>query len=298
MALGTRLLVLHEALKRVEKEVSGGRLAPDTAAHLRQQLLADVLHTLQRVRAVPAQALLAALQAGAGNQPATGVPVGAEVGMLALPCKPKRSTCCAAAAVAVMQALGATAVAELLVQGWAVAGVQVAGGSSNGSAGAAAGKGGKKAKKQPGDNTGQEPRQKVNGPAATSASKCQVSEQVCAQLTAAAAVLKLKPCEWEGLDLVRFQLQHMPHLLERPGSGARDPRVTGFVPDGWQRKLLDVVDANGSAVVSAPTSSGKTFISSYVIQRTLREKEGRVVLVVPTKALVNQVAAQVCACCN
>ena len=46
-------------------------------------------------------------------------------------------------------------------------------------------------------------------------------------------------------------------------------------------------------MVSAPTSAGKTFISSYVIDKAKREG-GIVVIVLPTKALVNQVTAQVC----
>ncbi len=49
-----------------------------------------------------------------------------------------------------------------------------------------------------------------------------------------------------------------------------------------------------SALVCAPTSSGKTFVSSYVVQRCLNEgDEGWVAMVLPTKALVNQVSAQV-----
>jgi ERCC4-related helicase len=41
-------------------------------------------------------------------------------------------------------------------------------------------------------------------------------------------------------------------------------------------------------------STGKTFISSYVIGKVLKETpDGRVVIVLPTKALVNQLTAQV-----
>lgn len=87
--------------------------------------------------------------------------------------------------------------------------------------------------------------------------------------------------------------------------------------------LFMLIDAGSSAVVCAPTSSGKTFISSYVIQKVLKPphapassagsrtktskapsgssssngrgsvSDGVVVIVLPTKALVNQLAAQV-----
>ncbi|GLI65721.1 hypothetical protein VaNZ11_009317 [Volvox africanus] len=97
-----------------------------------------------------------------------------------------------------------------------------------------------------------------------------------------------------GISLVRFQLRCMGDRLERLASGVPDPRVA-FIPDHWQRRLLDIVDEGGSAVVSAPTSSGKTFISSYVIRKVLdaHRGRGRVVIVVPTKVLVLQINAQI-----
>eukprot|EP01122_Echinamoeba_exundans_P005175 TRINITY_DN15344_c0_g1_i1.p1 TRINITY_DN15344_c0_g1~~TRINITY_DN15344_c0_g1_i1.p1 ORF type:complete len:1714 (-),score=344.76 TRINITY_DN15344_c0_g1_i1:9-5150(-) len=92
---------------------------------------------------------------------------------------------------------------------------------------------------------------------------------------------------------IRFMLEHMGHLLKRKDSSGPDPRV-GFVPDNWQKELLDVVDRRGSALVCAPTSSGKTFISYYCMEQVLREgPNGVAVFVSPTKALVNQVAAEV-----
>ncbi|CAE7890243.1 unnamed protein product, partial [Symbiodinium sp. KB8] len=65
-------------------------------------------------------------------------------------------------------------------------------------------------------------------------------------------------------------------------------------PDGWQSILLDVADAGQSALVQAPTGSGKTFIAFYVIEKALRTSdEGIVVYVCPTKALANQVHAEI-----
>ncbi|XP_057608848.1 probable ATP-dependent RNA helicase DDX60 [Chionomys nivalis] len=97
-----------------------------------------------------------------------------------------------------------------------------------------------------------------------------------------------------GIGPVRFQLQYMGHHLIREERKDPDPRVQDFIPDTWQRELLDVVDNNESAVIVAPTSSGKTYASYYCMEKVLKESdEGVVVYVSPTKALVNQVAATV-----
>ncbi len=68
----------------------------------------------------------------------------------------------------------------------------------------------------------------------------------------------------------------------------------GFVPEKWQRKMIRSIDRQLSIVVSAPTSSGKTFISFYVIESVLkRDPRSAIAFVVPTKALVNQVYAEI-----
>uniref|UniRef100_A0A7S1KNE6 RNA helicase n=1 Tax=Percolomonas cosmopolitus TaxID=63605 RepID=A0A7S1KNE6_9EUKA len=70
----------------------------------------------------------------------------------------------------------------------------------------------------------------------------------------------------------------------------------GFTPDPWQQTLIEHVESSHSVLVSAPTSSGKTFIAFYAIEKVLRESdEGVSVFVCPTKALVNQVYAEVLA---
>ncbi|XP_078071266.1 putative ATP-dependent RNA helicase DDX60 [Mustelus asterias] len=97
-----------------------------------------------------------------------------------------------------------------------------------------------------------------------------------------------------GLGASRFQLQYMGPYLFREERKDPDPRVRHFIPDAWQRELLDAVDNNESAVIVAPTSSGKTYASYYCMEKVLRTSDtGIVVYVSPTKALVNQVVATV-----
>lgn len=96
-----------------------------------------------------------------------------------------------------------------------------------------------------------------------------------------------------GLSEADFQLRFCGDQLQRGGLSVPDPRVSSFTPDAWQRGVLDGIDARESCVICAPTSSGKTFISSFCMDRVLRStKDGIVVFVAPTKALVNQTAAQ------
>lgn len=99
-----------------------------------------------------------------------------------------------------------------------------------------------------------------------------------------------------GMTEACFQLRHLGHLLPRELPRTADPRATSFNPDLWQRQVLDAIDDRASCVVCAPTSSGKTFISSYCMETVLEDptcKDGKVVVVCPTKALVNQTSAQV-----
>lgn len=97
-----------------------------------------------------------------------------------------------------------------------------------------------------------------------------------------------------GLSQLEFQLLYVGPYMDRLLDAKPDPRVSSFVPDGWQRKVLDELDAQNSVFVVAPTSAGKTFISFYAMEQVLRaDNDGVLVYVAPTKALVNQIAAEV-----
>ncbi|KAF2437131.1 P-loop containing nucleoside triphosphate hydrolase protein [Tothia fuscella] len=90
-----------------------------------------------------------------------------------------------------------------------------------------------------------------------------------------------------------FQLSHCGPYFDRSIDSAPDARVA-FHPDGWQRKVLDGIDQHKSLFVVAPTSAGKTFISFYAMKQVLESSDEDVlVYVAPTKALVNQIAAEV-----
>jgi superfamily II RNA helicase len=81
--------------------------------------------------------------------------------------------------------------------------------------------------------------------------------------------------------------------LERSFDPAPDARVP-FNPDAWQRKVLDAIDKDRSLFVVAPTSAGKTFISFYAMKKILQANDDHVIVyVAPTKALVNQIAAEI-----
>jgi hypothetical protein len=90
-----------------------------------------------------------------------------------------------------------------------------------------------------------------------------------------------------------FQLVHCGPYFDRSIDSAPDSRVP-FEPDAWQRKVLDEIDAKRSLLVVAPTSAGKTFISFYAMKQVLESPDDDIlVYVAPTKALVNQIAAEV-----
>ncbi|KAL4797903.1 DEAD/DEAH box helicase [Aspergillus venezuelensis] len=100
------------------------------------------------------------------------------------------------------------------------------------------------------------------------------------------AVIPLSPFE--------FQLIHAGPYMDRSMGSATDSRFHDFEPDKWQREVLDEIDARRSLFMVAPTSAGRTFISFYAMKQILEEDDdGVLVYVAPTKALVNQIAAEV-----
>lgn len=83
-------------------------------------------------------------------------------------------------------------------------------------------------------------------------------------------------------NLISFQLTEMSDRL--PPLSRYNRR---FKLEDWQCAVLGAIDEKQSAVVCAPTSSGKTLLSTY----TCDQAEGTVLFVLPTEALVWQIAA-------
>lgn len=91
-----------------------------------------------------------------------------------------------------------------------------------------------------------------------------------------------------------FQLENCGPYMEKGFDSQPDPRISNFKPDAWQRDVLDTIDKHQSLFVVAPTSAGKTFISFYAMKQVLQgSDDGVLVYVAPTKALCNQVAADI-----
>jgi hypothetical protein len=83
-------------------------------------------------------------------------------------------------------------------------------------------------------------------------------------------------------NLISFQLLEMPDRLPPLSRYNRQ-----FKLEDWQCAILDAIDHRQSAVVCAPTSSGKTLLSTY----TCKVAQGTVLFVLPSEALVWQIAA-------
>ncbi|KAI8846215.1 hypothetical protein BC829DRAFT_419320 [Chytridium lagenaria] len=80
-------------------------------------------------------------------------------------------------------------------------------------------------------------------------------------------------------SLYAFQLKYMGSLMDhaRLAEAQRDERVP-FIPDGWQRRLLDIIDRKESALICAPTSSGKTYLAYYAMKQILESNDDDIVV--------------------
>lgn len=83
-------------------------------------------------------------------------------------------------------------------------------------------------------------------------------------------------------SLISFQLTEMPDRLPPLSRYNRQ-----FKLEEWQCDILQAIDDRQPAVVCAPTSSGKTLLSTY----TCKNAKGTVLFVLPSEVLVWQVAS-------
>eukprot|EP00051_Salpingoeca_urceolata_P027626 m.482426 g.482426 ORF g.482426 m.482426 type:complete len:1152 (-) comp22545_c0_seq1:67-3522(-) len=81
-----------------------------------------------------------------------------------------------------------------------------------------------------------------------------------------------------------FQLQHMGDRLAPLNYNSYF--AGRYTLDAWQTRCLQAIERRKNVLVCAPTSSGKTVLSTYLLSR-----EGRILFVVPSSALALQVGA-------
>lgn len=91
--------------------------------------------------------------------------------------------------------------------------------------------------------------------------------------------------KYEFGDLITEEL-----IYER-GLRMISPNQNQFLITNFQKDLWDSLDINSEISISAPTSSGKSFIiKQHLIKTFLVEKTFRVLYIVPSRALINQVS--------
>lgn len=90
---------------------------------------------------------------------------------------------------------------------------------------------------------------------------------------------------YNDTDIIKYQMSDMGSYLGTLNflnySVNRDIKL-----DEWQIKFLNMIDHERSILLCAPTSSGKTFLTNYLIKRS-----NRILFVVPTMPLALQVAS-------
>ena len=90
---------------------------------------------------------------------------------------------------------------------------------------------------------------------------------------------------WETSRI--FKMGNSNEIVEK----FTNPLSENYRFDGWQKKVIDVFEQDkGSALVSAPTGSGKTFLTYELIYRFLNKNEtGHLVYISPTIPLAKMV---------
>jgi hypothetical protein len=94
-------------------------------------------------------------------------------------------------------------------------------------------------------------------------------------------------------SFIRFQMDTLgDHLVNERERCDDDKRSSIFTPDKWQVRFMDAIDKNESVIITAPTSSGKTYASFYAMEKVIKNwnSDSVLIYVSPTKALVNQTA--------
>lgn len=85
-------------------------------------------------------------------------------------------------------------------------------------------------------------------------------------------------------DIIRYQLDEMSSYL--PPLDYLSYYNKEFILDAWQKQAIEWIDEKKSILLCAPTSSGKTFLTTYLIKNT-----DRILFIVPTLPLALQVSA-------
>jgi hypothetical protein len=284
VALGTRAMVLHCALKECMKQsaAAGSKVEVTSTPTSLTPLVTDLLLTVQKLRDLGADSLMQPIwdqlaagdisgskkstkssksapseagtasssntskQSKGGSSSAGQLQGHSSMAVRVLSSKSGRTTCAVAAVLATLHSIGFSTVADKLAQELCLsyATAQVRGGNDGGTI----------KDKAPGRGTSNKAGNKT-GPASDAAGAAEEPHVIDAHgrllsaLRAATEAVKLKAVPL-GLCPVRFQLREMGHLLVRPASTLpKDRRVGGFSPDDWQRKVLDIVDA-GEQVAS------------------------------------------------
>jgi hypothetical protein len=108
-------------------------------------------------------------------------------------------------------------------------------------------------------------------------------------------------------NYIDFQFLHLgENFVREIAPRLEEHKDVKFFPDQWQYDVIQRIKQDKSALVVAPTSTGKTFISFYTITRVLEktkadakakstdaDMKSRIVFVAPSTPLVNQMGANI-----